>query len=51
MIPYSFFGGDSPKAYTTYEDGTDCSKTSAHKIVRRKITQKKEYNFQNKAEV
>jgi len=28
----------------TYEDGTECSETSAHKIQMLGITQKKEYN-------
>jgi len=33
--------------YTAYEDGTECSETSAHKIQTREITQKKEYNIKN----
>jgi len=33
--------------HTTYEDGTECSETSAHKFRRRRITQKKEYNIHN----
>jgi len=30
--------------YTTYEDGTECSETSAYKIQKPKNHQKKEYN-------
>jgi len=30
---------------TTYEDGTECSETSAHKIQSRGLIQKKEYNL------
>jgi len=36
-------------AHTTYEDGTVCSETSAHKIQTPGITQKKEYIIYNKA--
>jgi len=42
-----FIGG----AYATYEDGTECSETSAYKIQRRGFTQMKEYNIQNMAAV
>jgi hypothetical protein len=38
-------------AYAAYEDGTECFETSEHKSRRRAITQKKEYNIQNKAKV
>jgi hypothetical protein len=31
-------------AYTAYEDGTQCSETSAYKIQTPGITQKQEYN-------
>ena len=34
-----------------YEDGTECSETSAIKFRRRGITQKKAYNIQNTAKV
>ena len=30
-------------SHTTYKDGTECSETSAHKIQKPGITQKKEY--------
>jgi hypothetical protein len=32
-----------------YEDGTECSETSAYKLQTPGITQKKAYNIQNKA--
>jgi hypothetical protein len=38
-------------AYPAYEDGTECSETSTHKIQRPVITQKKKYIIQNTAEV
>ena len=38
-------------AYITYEDGTEYSETSAHKIQTPRNIQKKEYKIQNTAKV
>ena len=38
-------------AYTTYEDGKECSETSAHKIRRPGNHPNKQYNVQNMANV
>jgi hypothetical protein len=47
-----FIGGVNKKNNTIYEDGTDSvPKRRYIKFRRRGITQKKEYNIQNKAEV
>jgi hypothetical protein len=45
----SIFIGGVSTTYTTYKDGKECSETSVHNNFRRReITQKKEYNIQNK---
>jgi hypothetical protein len=36
---------------TTYEDGAECSETSAHKIQTPEIPSKKEYNIRHTAKV
>jgi len=46
--------GDSPASEFTPPmkmEQTECSETSAHKFICRWITQKKQYNIQNKAAV
>jgi len=39
------------RGWCAYEDGTECSETSAYKIQTQGITQKKAYNIQNMAKV
>ena len=46
---YIFIGRVNMK--TTYEDGAECSETSAHKIQTPEIPSKKEYNIRHTAKV